>query len=335
MTSARPTALQLRSPVDILAIVPYLLGFHPDNDLVVVSFTRAQLTMTARIDLPAPDAPPDEARTAVDPLAAIISRTATEAVVITYGPRTPATATLDATTAALAARGVTTYQALRVTDNRWYSHQCDDPDCCPADGPPYDPAHSHVPAEAVLAGRPALPDRAAVAAQIEPITGPAREAMRQATQHAARRLTNLLRSSGLPRARENPALLRLGEQAIAAAFDRYRRGGRLTDDEAALLTVLLTHTPIRDHAWQRTHGEDWHLQLWADLTRRAEPDLAAAPAALLAFAAWRSGDGALANIAVDRAMQAQPDYRMAQLLTAALTAGIPPAALHDWPLRPD
>lgn len=325
MTSAHPAPLELRSPADILAIVPYLLGFHPDNDLVVVSFAGTRLNVTARMDLPDADATPAAAEGAVDHLAEIIGQTATTAVVITYGPETVAAKTLRATIAALAARGVTTGEALRVTGNRWFSHDSDDPDGCPGDGALYHPAYSRIAAEAVFRGRVALPDRAAVAAQIDPVTGPAREAMRQATHEARRRLLPKLGRAGL-----DDAPLRLGEHAIAAAFDRRRRGGRLTDDEAALLTVLLTHRLIRDHAWRRTDGEDRHVQLWAELTRRAEPDLAAAPATLLAFAAWRSGDGALANIAVDRALDADPGYRLARVLAAALAAGIPPSTLA-WP----
>ena len=45
-----------------------------------------------------------------------------------------------------------------------------------------------------------------------------------------------------------------------------------------------------------------HARLWTDLTRRACPGYVAAPAALLAFTAWQAGNGALANLALDRAL---------------------------------
>jgi hypothetical protein len=57
------------------------------------------------------------------------------------------------------------------------------------------------------------------------------------------------------------------------------------------------------------------------------------PATLLAFAG-RGGQGALANIAVDRALHADPEYSMALLLAKALATGVPRSALHDWPPRP-
>ena len=40
------------------------------------------------------------------------------------------------------------------------------------------------------------------------------------------------------------------------------------------------------------------------MLRRVEPAYVPAPACLLAFAAWRAGQGALARVAVDRALAA-------------------------------
>ena len=71
---------------------------------------------------------------------------------------------------------------------------------------------------------------------------------------------------------------------------------------------------------------DAHRRLWTDLVRRAQPGYVAAPASLLAFTAWQNGDGALANIALDRALADTPGYSMALLLREALDAGAPPSA---------
>jgi hypothetical protein len=112
---------------------------------------------------------------------------------------------------------------------------------------------------------------------------------------------------------------------------RHRDQGRLTDDELAWLTVLLPHLPVRDHAWERIGDDDWQVILWSDVVRRVDPELAAAPASLLAFAAWRAGNGALASVAIDRALRAEPDYSMALLIDEALQLGTPPSMLADWP----
>ena len=103
-----------------------------------------------------------------------------------------------------------------------------------------------------------------------------------------------------------------GLAAVGAMISRYRDGGRFTsDDEIARITVALRDLRVRDDAWARmdpAYG-DAHLRLWTDVVRRAQPGYVAAPAALLAFVAWQSGDGALANVALDRALAEPPDTR--------------------------
>ena len=59
-----------------------------------------------------------------------------------------------------------------------------------------------------------------------------------------------------------------------------------------------------------------------------------APASLLAFTAWQSGEGALANIAIDRALAADPGYSLAQLLRDIMDAGVPPSAARV-PMTPE
>ena len=70
------------------------------------------------------------------------------------------------------------------------------------------------------------------------------------------------------------------------------------------------------------------------MVRRAQPGHVAAPAALLAFVAWQSGDGALANVALDRALADDPRYSMALLLRQVITAGAPPS-LARLPMTPE
>jgi hypothetical protein len=117
----------------------------------------------------------------------------------------------------------------------------------------------------------------------------------------------------------------------------YRSGGRLaTDYQVAWITVALRDLRVRDDAWARmdpAHA-DAHQRLWTDVTRRAQPGYVAAPASLLAFVAWQAGDGALANVALDRALADEPGYSMAQLLRQVITAGTPPS-LARLPMTPE
>ena len=143
------------------------------------------------------------------------------------------------------------------------------------------------------------------------------EATRTAERIAARFTT-----TGGPGGLDRPGLA-----AVASAVGIYRDGGAITAAiRHAWLAVVLRRLRIRDDAWARmdpTHHRA-HRRLWTDLTRRAQPGYAAAPASLLALTAWQAGDGAMANLALDRALADDPGYRMALLLREALAAGAPP-----------
>lgn len=77
-----------------------------------------------------------------------------------------------------------------------------------------------------------------------------------------------------------------------------------------------------------------HIRLWTDVVRHAQAGYAAAPASLLAFTAWQSGNGALANIALDRALADTPGYSMAELIRQAVNAALPPSAAQ-LPMTPE
>ena len=128
----------------------------------------------------------------------------------------------------------------------------------------------------------------------------------------------------------------LGQVAVRDAIRRYRDGAQVGTEHAAWLTVALRQLRVRDDAWARMEPGHRiaHLQLWTDLTRLARPGYVAAPAALLAFVAWQSGDGALANVALDRALADNPRYSMALLLREALDSGAPPA-MARLPMTPE
>ena len=128
----------------------------------------------------------------------------------------------------------------------------------------------------------------------------------------------------------------IGLPAVTEAISRYRGGGRLNLEEVAWLTVMLRDLRVRDDAWSRMRPEhrEAHRRLWTDLTRLARPGYVKAPAALLAFVAWQSGNGALANVALDRALGDDPYYSMAVLLREVIDSGAPPS-LARLPMTPD
>jgi Domain of unknown function (DUF4192) len=341
-TNARPTRsmpkIKVGSVAGFLAVVPHLLGFHPDRSLVVVGLDSAhgRIILAFRYNLPDPPDPVRAGEIAGHAAAVLGQRGAATAIAAGYGPGALVTPVAAPLRAALQTAGITVRDLLRVEDGRYWSYVCQDPGCCPPDGVAFDgPAH---PAAAALtaAGLDALPGRASLAAALTPVIGAAAEAMNQATERALRRAEEL--AAPAP-SREDATRLVVdaGRAAVREAIGVYRGGGRITDDDRlAWLAVMLADLRVRDDAWARMEPRHRaaHRRLWTDLVRRARDPYVPAPASLLAFTAWQSGEGALANVAIERALAADPGYSMAHLLGQAVDAGLPPSAAR-LPMTPE
>lgn len=316
------SALQVRSLPEFLAAVPYVLGFHPADSVVIVALRGTRMAFAARHDLPPPGATPEQARTQAARTAEIVVRQGVQrAIVIGYGEPARVTPAVLRAAEALRRRAVPVVDELRVTDWRYWSYGCTDLGCCPAEGTPCGPDRTTVAARATYQGQVAWADRAAFVAQLAPVDGAQRAAMAAATERAEQRRRAL------------DDIRVVGRAAVRDAERVHRSGRRLTDDQAAWLGVLLVDIPTRDYAWSRCAGEDWRVELWTDLLRRVQPPYVPGPAGLLAYTAWRQGQGALASAAVDRALAAEPRYSMAELMGQVLDEGMSPEVL-DGPRRP-
>lgn len=314
----RSNTLRLRSPADVVSAIPYLVGFHPDRSVVVLGCGGPGGTYAVRIDLTADDA-------LVEHIAELVARRDSADVVLAgYGPGERVTPVVDRVRDRLHAHGVRIRDALRVADGRFWSYLCADPSCCPPEGTVVDVRGSAVAAQAIAGGLVALADRRELERMVEPTGG---AGMRRATEHAEARLAAwAAEDAGSVPAR----MVTAGVPLVRALVGRASAGLDLPgDDEAAWLGVLLTSLRVRDEAWVRIDkaGLAGHLRLWSDLVRRVSVPYAAAPASLLAFAAWRAGDGALANVALDRALAADSRYSMARLLHDLFVSGLPPWAV--------
>ena len=207
--------------------------------------------------------------------------------------------------------------------------------CCP-DNEAFDETAHPAAVAMTVAGQVVLPDRAALAASLAPPTGQQAGSIRAAASRAERRARQLLTTAPTRQAARR-LLTSRGLSAVEEAISTYRDGGTITsDDQIAWLALTLASLPVRDDAWARMDPAHTsaHRRLWTDVTRRAPDPYLPAPASLLAFTAWQSGDGALANVALDRALAADPDYSMARLLREILAAAVPPSQAR-LPMTPD
>lgn len=323
----RPLTLRAKTQTDLLAMVPCVLGFHPEDSIVLVTLGTGPDLCHARVDLPerAEDVPE-----AAEQILQVARRGRLgRCVLVVY--------TSDADLAAAVARtvvdgldeaGVQLVESIRTDGSRWYSLSCTD-SCCPPEGTPYDISDHPFLAQTVFAGRVTLGSRAELAASLRGTDPAAVAVVAEAADRAADRLAGAGRHPLGPPAPERARRYLVGEgrwvQHRVRSFVRDRKP--LTDAELGRLLVALRSIEVRDVAWAEMNRADAesHVDLWRDVVRRTPRDLLAPPAALLGFAAWLSGHGALAWCAVDRAHEADPDYSMVGLLAHALAAGVPPS----------
>jgi hypothetical protein len=316
-TLAQPR-LRLRTAADILAGTPYLFGFHPSDSLVALGVRDKRLRFHMRDDLPDPG---DDLDALADSYGAMFARQHVDHVVlIGYGPPERVEPLIRATTVAMRRRRIAVHEMLWAHEGRYRSLMCESPSCCPAEGQPYDISASAVAATATLIGMVALPDRAALVGSLAAPTGAALVAAERAARHAQARLA---RSAGAPAD---------GAAALDAALRRTRAGDLLTNDEIAWVALVIHDLALRDEAWMHIDRDldtalEAHDQLWSGVLRRCAPTFAAPAAMLVAYAAWRSGNGVRARIALDRAFDADPGYRAAKLMGEILDRGLSPQSL--------
>jgi hypothetical protein len=332
--------VRIGSPLTLLAVVPGLLSFQPADSIVVIGTGQpgAEVQLTLRYDLPAPAVPRAAAAIADGVTSILTVQHITTAAAVGYGPDRAVAPVADALRTRAAEAGIALTEVLRAEGGRYWSYVCSNPRCCPPEGTPFDVADHPVTRAFAVSGRQVLASRQELAATIAPADGDQATAMRLATRKAERQLT--ARVGQIAPVRQRIARRRLaaavGQPMAVDAIRRYRAGETIGPEPAAWLTVALRELRVRDDAWARMLPEHnaAHTRLWTDLTRLAQPGYVAAPASLLAFVAWQAGDGALANIALDRALADSPRYSMARLLRRALDSGAPPSVAR-LPMSPD
>jgi hypothetical protein len=341
--------LTLDDPESILAAVPHLLGFYPSRSLVVLGLGARQgrVRVTFRYDLPDPADGAVAAEIADHAVTVLRQQRLSHAVLVGYGPAPLVTPVLEAAADWLDANGIQQREVLLADGGRYWCLLCEGSPCCPPEGRLFDPGSHPAAAALAEAGLQALPDRAALARTLRGPAGSA-AAIRAATRRAERRLRDLgaarsalagsdPKQAGGPEPGGPEITAREGRAAVQRAIGRYHAGGAIeSGDELAWLAVLLRDLRVRDDAWARMAAEhvDAHIRLWTDVVKGAAAEYVPGPASLLAFAAWQAGHGALASVAIDRALAARPGYSMALLIASALQAGLPPSAAR-LPMTPE
>ncbi|QGN57643.1 DUF4192 domain-containing protein [Nostocoides sp. HKS02] len=341
------TAIRLRGPGDVLASIPYQLGYHPSDSVVVLGLHDGAVELVERLDLPEPAGVVDAAAALVGPLV----RERIEAVLLAGFESSAELAApmLDALVGPLCEAEIAVLERLVVRDGRWFSLDCTQ-GCCPPEGQPLpEPASTPAVADFVGQGVSPLPDRAQVAATVR--ADPAVSdlvAIELAKDEAP----------GRPAAARRMAWLSLWAVVCRSDPDRFLPE-ELSAPDVAELVHSLRDIELRDAliAWlcpgslplealpddlvdavgsalsPRSPASSGTLAAAAarvlrgrlEWLARAVPDPDAAPVlTMLATVAWHLGDGTVARVALDRALEHAPDYRLAQLIARLIDLGIRP-----------
>ncbi|HEY7717350.1 MAG TPA: DUF4192 domain-containing protein [Pedococcus sp.] len=356
------TTIRLRGPADLLAALPYQLGYHPDDAIVVVSLRQRAVGLVQRLDLP----PEEHLAEACDALLPALERDCPDAVLLVGYEREPGSSltVLDAVRDACDLADLEVVDRLVVRDGRWYAPDCES-GCCPPDGAPL-PTAADTPAVADFVGLEVAPlrDRAAVGAQLDRDERRAAEVADALGAGAAFGLAPVGSGPRSHRAARADRERWLATWAVVGDVSASRPPvDGLAPDEVAALARSLRDVELRDAviAWLcpgtlpvDTLGEDlaglvrralppavWGEERPSELSARAArrlqarlvelcramPTGEAAPMlTVLANLTWWMGDGTLTREALGRALALEPDYRLARLLARMVDLALRPRA---------
>lgn len=105
----------------------------------------------------------------------------------------------------------------------------------------------------------------------------------------------------------------------------------MTCANVILLSRAVRNLGVRDALLVLGGGEHrWVAEsVWRDLTRRTRGEVRASAATMLAHLYYLGGEGAYTGVALDVALESSPDWRLAGLLNTALTGGVHPSMLWE------
>jgi hypothetical protein len=314
----------LTSPHDLLAAIPFLIGYHPTDSLVIVSLKEDCVGMAMRVDYP--ERALDSAPEVFDALVYHLVREGAQgALVVAYVPegRDDGIQVLENISTALSRVEIPIRESLLIAHGRWRSILCGSQECCPYEGNELpEISSSRVAVEQVAEGRP-MPygDREGMADSISSLALSGDEEF--VAQVGQARIDP--ESEQLQRAQRNGALSVLD---LASRFISGSLGRDIPNDQklSALVLGSLSDIQVRDFALG-SHDEasiEVYWSMWRYLVRIAPSGSIAPVASLLAALSYERGEGALAQRCLDRALDDDPSYSLAGLLRRVFNAGWPP-----------
>ncbi|MGW2687221.1 DUF4192 domain-containing protein [Streptomyces sp. NPDC001414] len=359
--STHGTQITLRTPAELADALPYLLGYRPEESMVLVALHdrggRGRFGGRARLGIPAhTDDWESAARQLAQGLVAGSERRGTRPErMVAYVCQEPSPgetgrdvmhrlAPLAQLLRTECGRlDVPVIEALCVSEGRFWSYCCPADECCPAEGSPMGlPGTSVLAAAATYAGIQVRGTLRELRARLQPWESGAAPEQEAALDRAGMAM--------VPRILDEVSRAEVAEETLALAEqlkDRYaaavpvsgihqadlRDDALLDHGEAARLILGLQDRVTRDRAaaWMEGDQAGPALRLWRALARRcvgSYGEHAAAPLTLAGWVAWSTGDELEAREALAMALGADPEYLFARLLHRACNEGLDPESIR-------
>lgn len=297
-----PARLAVRSLDDLVGLVPSLIGFHPEESLVVLIIDAGVIALTARVDLAAVREPAG--------LVELVSRlfdrfTAAEAWFLAYGRQEDdCWRTLQACSDLAGPDRMG--RLVQVGPHEWR-----------ADSPSGLSGQIRVGPAAVEATVRGWPVRRSRQELIDAVSGPHGEALLRDLAVQARADAERLAPLSPPARRRR--LHRLCERAVEpdGAFDRAA---------CVELAVLAADASLREDVVRRLSSDNAAaaVRLWSTVVQHAIPALQPGPLGLLGLASWLTGDGAVQTVCLERLDRLAPLDPLAALLDWINATVLPP-----------
>ncbi|MDF6065122.1 DUF4192 domain-containing protein [Streptomyces sp. JH010] len=350
--------ITLRGPAELADALPYLMGFHPNDSVVMVALHGGRGRFGGRLRLGIPQDPGEWAPVADQLAQSLIEgseqRDARPDAIVVFLCQDPAEGESASQTMerlrplaqrlrrACGALDVPVLEALCISDGRYWSYCCPDPRCCPAEGNPLAlPGTTVMAAAAAYAGVQVRGSLRDMEARLLPWESAAAQEQERALDSAGAVLVSRILDvdgrgevAGETLRVARDLMERLGSAPVVAPAEADRADdGLITSGEAAAVILGLQDRETRDRAaeWMEGREADTALRLWRALARRCVGpyvERAAAPLTLAGWVSWSSGDEAAARVALGLALRADPDYTFAQLLHQACNQGLDPETLR-------
>jgi len=351
----------LRTPAELADALPYLLGYRPEDSIVLVALHdrdgRGRFGGRARLGIPvgADDWGCVARQLAQGLVTGSERRGARPEQMVAYLCQEPAPGESGRQVMErlrpLAQKlrvecgrlDVPVIEALCISDGRFWSYCCSNEVCCPPEGLPMGlPGTSVLAAAATYAGLQVRGTLRELRARLQPWETAAALDQEIALDAASAALVPRILDD-VSRAGVAAETLELAQSVIhrlaeappvsGALLADLRDDELLTHDEAATLILGLQDRATRDRAAEWMEGDEAApaLRLWRALARRcvgSYGEHAAAPLTLTGWVAWSTGDDLEAREALAMALGADPGYLFARLLHQACNEGLDPESIR-------